>query len=94
MAHVQRANVFLTVPDDEIQRYIDKGYNVVDEYGNIIKQALPNNVGDLQILVVKYEKRIKELEDYIASLEIIEDLPEEEEEEPEVSKPRRKKTAK
>lgn len=73
MAHVMNGNVFLTIPDSEIDRYMAKGFNIVDENGRVLEHALPNTVGDLQLMVKKLEAKIAELEEYIASLEIVEE---------------------
>lgn len=61
MAIVERGNVVLEVSDDDIQRYIDKGYNLTDGHGTVIIKAIPNQVGELQSLVLKQEQEIEEL---------------------------------
>lgn len=71
MATVQRYNVILQVADDAdtIQRYMDKGFNVIDGKGHVIKEALPNEVGALQAKVVKLQKEIAELKVKLALTE-------------------------
>lgn len=61
MAIVERGNVVLEVADDDVDRYINKGYSLTDGHGNVLRRAIPRDVGELQHLVVKYEAEIKEL---------------------------------
>lgn len=68
MARVIRGNVVLHVDERDVQYYIDQGYNYTDEAGNVIKSAIPNNVGVLQQLYVEHTRKIAELEAEIASL--------------------------
>lgn len=41
MALVQRANVVLEIEDDNVERYLAKGFSVIDEKGNVLKSARP-----------------------------------------------------
>lgn len=62
MATVQRANVVLDIPDepDVIQRYKDKGYNVIDSItGTIIERAMPHEIGALQAMILDYQDKIQ-----------------------------------
>lgn len=68
MAEVQRANVFLTIPDEDIDKYLAKGYNVVDERGRIIKQSVPTELGELQKAYSEHEAQLKQKDAEIASL--------------------------
>ena len=61
MAIVERGNVVLEVSDDDIQRYIDKGFNLTDGHGHILQEAIPNDIGALQKLVVTQKNEIDEL---------------------------------
>jgi len=58
---VRRANVVLEVPADEKSSYISQGYSVLDAAGNVIEEALPNDVNTLRIMVSKLQKEIAEL---------------------------------
>ena len=61
MAQVRRANVILDVKEDQVQRYLDMGYDVIDEQtGNVVKASVPRDVKTLQIA---YEKHIREIEE-------------------------------
>ena len=68
MARVQRGNVVLTVPDDEVQRYLQLGYNQTTPSGKVIQAAIPNDFATLQKLYVENTAKIEELENTIAKL--------------------------
>lgn len=87
MVKVQRANVVLSIENDDhtIQRYLDKGYNVLDEKGNVVKRAMPFEVGALQALVTEQEQKIKQLQEKLAKIEA---------KYPAIEKPKRSKTKK
>lgn len=65
---VQRANVILDVPEEWLDRYLDEGYSVIDAKGNIIRSAIPKDVGILQKAYLEHTQRIKELEEEIEQL--------------------------
>lgn len=69
MARVERGNVVLHVPDDEIQHYLTLGYNVTDENGNILQEALPNNLAFLQKAYIENKKRIADLQAAVQRLQ-------------------------
>ena len=60
--NVRRGNVYLTVPTNLVDRYLAKGYDVVDERGNVVKSSEPNDVTSLKLAYDKHIARIKELE--------------------------------
>ncbi len=65
MVKVRRANVILQIEDDadNIQRYLDKGYSLIDpETEQVIKEAIPHDVGSLRAMVIKQQKEIEELQ--------------------------------
>lgn len=68
MARVERGNVVLQVKDYEVQHYLNLGYNLTDETGNILKKSIPTNLGELQVAYLEHTKKIAELEDTIAKL--------------------------
>ena len=66
---VRRGNVILQVDDDadNVQRYLDKGYSLIDQVTEeIIKEAIPNDVGELRALVAKQQKLIEDLQTKLA----------------------------
>lgn len=48
MARVQRGNVVLRVSDTEVNKYMAKGFSLIDEAGRVIKQSVPTELGQLQ----------------------------------------------
>lgn len=68
MARVERGNVVLQIKDYEVQHYLNLGYNLTDEAGNILKKSIPTNIGELQTAYLEHTKKIAELEDTIAKL--------------------------
>ena len=52
---VKHANVVLEVPADEKSDYINKGYSVIDKSGNVIEEALSNDVNELHLQIKKLE---------------------------------------
>lgn len=68
MVRIERGNVVLKVQEHEVQRYLKLGYNVTDESGTIIKEAIPNDLGMLQRYYIEHKKKIEELEEIVAKL--------------------------
>lgn len=68
MAKVQRANVVLDVSDDDIELYMAKGFNLLDETGKVIRKSIPNDVGELKIAYTAHIKQIAELEQKVKEL--------------------------
>lgn len=65
---VKHANVVLEVPVDEKSDYISKGYSVIDMSGNVIEEALSNDVNELHLQVKKLEAVIKAKDEEISDL--------------------------
>lgn len=68
MARVERGNVVLDVEDDAIQHYLNLGYNLTDNQGNVLKRSIPTNLGELQSAYIKHTAYIEELEATVAKL--------------------------
>ena len=68
MVRIERGNVVLKVHEHEVQRYLTLGYNVTDDAGNVLKEALPNDLGTLQRYYMEHKKKIEELEAIVAKL--------------------------
>lgn len=88
LLRVERGNVVLRVPDYDVQRFIDQGYNLVDEKGNIIQASVPRDLGTLQKLYTEHVEEIKRLK---AELEELKSSKAEDEV---VEKPKRTRTKK
>lgn len=68
MVRIERGNVVLKVQEHEVQRYLLLGYNVTDNTGKVLQEALPNDLGTLQKYYIEHKKRIEELESIVANL--------------------------
>lgn len=75
MKYVKRANVVLEVEDDSVPYYLERGYSVLDENGNIAVQAIPTDLGELRKFYVEATAKIEQLEKRIAELENTSDEP-------------------
>ena len=72
---MRRGGSYLHVPQDSVERYISKGYDVVDEDGNVIRGGNPNDVHSLKTAYDKALERIKELEEEVAQLKATDEKP-------------------
>ena len=68
MVRIERGNVVLRVQEHEVQRYLKLGYNVTDDTGKVLQEAIPNDLGTLQKHYVESRKKIEELEAIVAKL--------------------------
>lgn len=66
---VERGNVVLHVFEEEKRHYLQMGYNVTDENGNILEESVPRDIGTLQRFYVDGKKKIAELEAKVKELE-------------------------
>lgn len=67
---IKRANVLLTIPEEQIDEYLSKGFDVINEKGEVIKRTTATN--DVHTLMKQLEaanKTIKKLEEKIEMLE-------------------------
>lgn len=55
---VRQGNVYLTINAEDVDRYMAKGFDVVDEAGNVIKKSVPN---DINVLRQAYEQHTAEI---------------------------------
>lgn len=69
MIRVERGNVVLHVFEEEKRHYLQMGYNVTDENGNILEESVPRDLGTLQLFYVEGKKKIAELEARVKELE-------------------------
>lgn len=69
MALVRKLNVVLTIDDDRVKEYLNKGYSVIDNSGKVIMEAVPNDLNQLKLLVAKYKAENEKLLARIGELE-------------------------
>ena len=68
MVRIERGNVVLNVEDYDVDRYLSMGYNVTDEQGNILRKAVPTQLGELQKAYVENMATIEMLTAQVAEL--------------------------
>lgn len=61
MALLHRGNRYVEVPEHSVSYYMDKGYEVVDESGNVLQASMPIDKNALQKLVKDLRKENEEL---------------------------------
>ena len=92
---VRRGGSYLTIPRLAVERYLAKGYDVVDENDNVLQASTPNDVNTLKRAYEAHIAKIKALEERIKQLESEKsDKEVSEPEKPVSEKPARKTTAK
>lgn len=72
MATIRRANVILTVNDDQLERYLSTGFAQIDEVtGEIIKEStgVPQDLTTLKDAYVNHVREIAELKARLAKYE-------------------------
>lgn len=65
---VQRANVVLQISPQQVDYYLNQGYNVIDEKGNVIQESIPRNLGELQKAYIDHIAEIESLKEEIRKL--------------------------
>lgn len=68
MALVGRANKFLTVNDSLVQHYLDKGYTLYDEAGNVLQEPVIKDMSTLSEAYKRSQETVKKLEKIIQDL--------------------------
>ena len=69
MMTVKKANVFLDIDDEDLQKYLNLGYCQVDpKTGAVLVACIPTDVGELQVAYAQHTKKIAELEAEISKL--------------------------
>lgn len=68
LVHVRHGNVFLDISPEAVEKYMAKGFDIVDERGNVIKECIPSDVNSLRAAYDKHVAKIAELEKQVADL--------------------------
>lgn len=68
MVRVKKANVVLSIKDEEVKRYLNMGYSVIDESGEVVMEAIPTDLHTLQQAYRDNKIQIANLERGIADL--------------------------
>lgn len=65
---VQRANVVLHISPQQVDYYINQGYNIINERGEVIQSSVPKDIGVLQKAFVEHTAEIERLKSEIEEL--------------------------
>ena len=69
MTEVCKGNVYLDIADEDVEKYMAKGFSVVDpKTGKILKQSIPTEIGPLKKLYSEQLKLNEALQAEIAIL--------------------------
>lgn len=68
MVRVRRANVILEIKDDQVERFLDMGYDVLDANGKVSQKAPLKDAGSLQIALAEARTEIAALKEEITRL--------------------------
>ena len=66
---VRRGGTYLTISATSVDRYIAKGFDVVDDSGNVVQACTPNDVNVLRQAYEEHIAEIKSLKARIVELE-------------------------
>ena len=61
MIYAERGNKVIAIKEESIQKYVDQGFMITDEYGNVIKNTIPVDVPNLKKAYVEHTKEIESL---------------------------------
>lgn len=65
---VQRANVVLKVRDEEVDKYLARGFSLLNENGEVIRSATPNDLATFKEAYIRQSKEIEDLKEQIEEL--------------------------
>lgn len=69
MANVRKGNVVLTIPDTDIEKYMAKGYSIINgTTGKVIRQSIPTELKELQKAYSEHVNIISQLKQEIDTL--------------------------
>ena len=68
MYTIRRANVVLDVTENEVEKYLADGFDIIDDNGKVLKASVPNDVNALKKAYVEHENEIKSLKEEIERL--------------------------
>lgn len=60
---VRRGGSILTIPATAIEKYMAKGYSVIDSNGNVLKASVPNDIPTLKAAYSRHLTEIKALKE-------------------------------
>ena len=66
--YAEKGNKILTISESEMQRYLDLGYSIKDDAGNLISRAIPVDMSSMRIELNRLIKENEALRAEIAEL--------------------------
>ena len=76
MVYATRGNRMIQINENSIQKYVEQGYNIVDNRGGVLQNAVPTDVNVLKQSysqhmdeIARLKAKVAECENKIASLE-------------------------
>lgn len=65
---VKRANVILDISPDQKSYYLNQGYDVIDDKGNVVEETTNMTIESLNRKVIQLQNLVKEKDEEIAKL--------------------------
>ena len=66
--YAQSGNRVKKIDEDEIQRYVEQGYKVIDAKGTVLNDAVPNDIQELKLAYRQHVDEIKSLKSEVERL--------------------------
>lgn len=68
MIKLRKANVIIRASENELNKYLARGFDVISEDGEVIKRSAPNDTNSLKKAYTEHIEEIKKLTAEIESL--------------------------
>ena len=68
---VRRANGERIVPDEKVAEYLEMGYSVLDDQGNVVKRPEPKTIPEFKAVIAEKDKLISELSAAVDDLKAV-----------------------
>lgn len=68
MIYARSGNKVLRIEEPQISEFLERGFDIIDEKGSVLKKAVPTDPGVLRKAYIDNTKRIEELEKELADL--------------------------
>lgn len=64
----EMGNVVITIDEEDMQYYLNRGYDIKDDKCNLIKKAIPRDLASLEKAYIEHEAEIERLKAEIEKL--------------------------
>ena len=68
MIYAEKGNRVIQIGDNEVQKYAEQGYKIIDEWGKVIVDSVPTDVPTLRTAYKQQQSEIKKLTEEIQRL--------------------------